>query len=100
MTVHAQAGGTYRELQTPAHLGQLRSMAWKCIAGTDPQDPIWIKRCREYWERHEQTYGLRMTNFTIMVEPDGYLGTDVLVTYAAVQEVLPGTRIPYDAKAH
>lgn len=100
-TVHAAPGSTvYRELKSPAYPGQLRSKAWRCLAGTDEQDPLWVKRCREYWERHEQVYGLKMTNFAIMIEPDGTLGTDTLVTYAAVREVLPGPRVPADAKTH
>lgn len=93
MKAHAQAGGTYKRLQNKPYAGQLRSKAWKCLHGTDPQDPIWVKRCREYWERQGRTYGLTFSNYSIEVEryPDQMV--DVLVTFAVVLDVLPGSRV-------
>lgn len=95
----------YRPLKNPAYPGQLRAKTWAMpffLSEKDAENPLWEARCREYWERQEQLYGLRMSNFTNSVEPpDPKTGKPAFIsTYSTVLEVLPGERLPSMEDTH
>lgn len=87
----------FRPLASPAHVGQLRTKTWAMdiyLGPGDEQSPVWAKRCREYWERQQQLYGLVMSDFTMAVEPpDPKTGKPAFIsTYSSVLAILPGER--------
>lgn len=71
-------------------VGQLRSMAWSALlpAVVAQDDPTWRARCMEYWERQERLYGLRMSDFIMVLDA----AEGVVVTWSTVLDVLPGER--------
>lgn len=86
----------YRAMKRPAQVGELRMRSWN--ASLHPpaaeDDPLWVKRCKDYWELQARLYGLRMSDFAMLIgEEDGLLGPfPVVSTYSTVLEVLPGER--------
>lgn len=95
MTIEVR--NVYRPMANEPFVGQLRSRTWAMpvfISEKDGESPLWEQRCREYWERQEQLYGLRMSNFTNFVEPPNpALGKPAFITtYSVIEAILPGER--------
>lgn len=95
MTVEVR--NVYRPMKNPTYPGQLRSKTWAIEVYLGPGDehsPIWEKRCREYWQRQGELYGLEMGNFTTAIEPpDPATGKPAfLSTWCPVLAILPGER--------
>lgn len=90
----AESRHLYRApLKGPITEGELRTRTWRLdildVGGVTAQDdPVWTKRCKEYWELQERLYGLKMSDFTMIVSND----EGVVVTAAVVLDILPGTR--------
>lgn len=65
-------------------------MVWRALLPPTvaQDDPLWAKRCKEYWERQERLYGMRLSNFTMILNSDEM----IVATYAVVMDVLPGER--------
>lgn len=87
----------FRPMKNPAVVGELRSHTWAMEVYLGPNDgisPVWSKRCREYWERQQQLYGIVLGDFTNLVEPpDPATGKPAYIsTYAPVLAILPGER--------
>lgn len=80
----------YRAAKNPHRVGELRVKSWACIvpAVPDPEDPVWSKRCRDYWLRQSRLYGVRFANFMFLFDEE----IGAVSTYAVVDEVLPGER--------
>lgn len=91
-----RAANVYRQPRKgPIHVGQLRSMAWRAVLPpvVAQDDPQWTARCKEYWQLQERLYGLRMSDFTMIIDAD----EGVVVTFSTVLDVLPGERtLDYD----
>ena len=92
MTVAAQPNSsTFRYCRNPPVIGEVRHKTWAClIAPSGPTDPLWAKRCKDYWELQQETYGLKFSNFTMDVEFEN--GLAYLTTWAILLDVLPGRR--------
>lgn len=86
-----QLAGTYRAMKVPPKAGQVRTKSWRILIATEEDDPTWAKRAQEYWERQERVYGLKMSNFTLMVDHE----LMAITTVSIVAEVLPGAREPF-----
>lgn len=79
----------YRTMKRPVTIGKLRHKAWSwLIPPTSDADPVWAKRCQDYWELQQETYGLVFSNFTMVMDWE----EQVVITYAVVLDVLPGER--------
>lgn len=79
----------YRTMKRPVVIGKLRHKAWSwLIPPTSDVDPVWTKRCQDYWELQQETYGLVFSNFTMVMDWE----EQVVITYAVVLDVLPGER--------
>lgn len=74
----------------PILAGQLRSMAWRAILPpvVSQDDPTWAARCKGYWERQERLYGVRLSDFMMILDAE----EGAVSTFATVLEVLPGER--------
>ncbi len=80
----------YRAAKRPFKRGDLRTKAWAAILppAVAQDDPLWRERCRQYWQRQERLYGVRLSDFGMFLDPvEG-----VVVTFATVLDVLPGER--------
>lgn len=82
----------------PIAVGQLRSMAWSAILPpvVSQDDPTWSARCKDYWERQERLYGVRLSDFMMILDADE--GT--VSTFATVLDVLPGERTDDWSRVH
>lgn len=80
---------TYRAMKNPATPGQVRHKVWAfLIEPTAADDPAWAERCRAYWELQQETYGLRLSDFSMVIDFENQR----VVTATQVVEVLPGER--------
>jgi hypothetical protein len=80
---------TYRYLKNPVRIGQIRHKAYSwLVPPTDEGDPVWAKRFQAYWELQQETYGFKLSNFTMAIDWD----ERVIVSYCIVEDVLPGER--------
>ena len=80
---------TYRYTKNPVRIGQIRHKAWSwLIPPASEHDPVWAQRAKDYWELQQETYGLKLSNFTISIDWDA----KVVLTYVIVLDVLPGER--------
>lgn len=73
-------------------LGQLYSMTWRAPYTSGLTD-VWRERCREYWERVEQRFGIIVTerrDVWAVVEGVG----PTVTTFAVPMVKLKGDRIP------
>lgn len=86
---------SYRPTKSPAYVGELRSKTWALplYDKSFETSPIWSQRAEAYWLRQEQLFGLRMSNFTLLVDNFPETGP-VISTFATVMDVLPGYRDP------
>ena len=82
----------------PIAKGQLRSMSWRAILPpvVSQDDPTWAARCKGYWERQERLYGIRLSDFMMILDADE--GT--VSTFATVLDVLPGERTDDWSRVH
>lgn len=81
----------YRTPSKEPTKGELRHKVWAyLIEPTSEQDPIWVQRCKDYWELQAETYGWHMSDFTIAVDWQ----ERVVVTWSVLQDILPGERRP------
>ena len=81
----------YRAMKRPATKGQLRTRTWQTLVPpVDEADPVWFKRCGDYWARQEKLFGLAMSPFRMIISAvDGVV---YVSTYAVVLDILPGLR--------
>lgn len=86
----------YRLPKEPFEPGKLRTKTWNAQfePPTGEDDIKWSARARQYWELQERLYGVRFSNFTMMVSEmqGGALSHPLVTTVAVVLEVLPGER--------
>ena len=93
MQKKAADDGIYRVMANPPKPGDVRMYERAYIEPpVNDLDPLWVGRCRDYWELQQAIYGLALTDFTMVV--DYTRGT--VRSYACVQRVLPGKRVPKD----
>lgn len=82
--------------KTSAREGELRFKSWNAMfePPTGPDDVKWAARAKQYWELQERLYGLRLSDFALLVdEVDTTVGrAPVVTTVVTVLEVLPGER--------
>lgn len=80
----------YRQAKSPFERGELRMKAWRAILPPviAQDDPTWTQRCKEYWELQERLYGVRVSDFMMIIDTE----ESVVCTYVTVLEVLPGER--------
>ncbi len=79
----------YRKPREAFEPGALRMKSWRTLEANIAQDDkTWAARCKQYWELQERLYGVRLSNFTMLVDNnEGFVST-----YCVVLEVLPGER--------
>lgn len=84
----------YCTMKNPAHVGEVRAKSWPLalVTGKEHESPLWSQRAREYWERQERRFGLRMSHFTLTVGNFRETGP-VITTFSVVEAVLPGRRV-------
>ena len=84
----------YRKAILPFEKDQLRMKTWRAILpnGPDEQDPLWSARCKEYWELQQRVYGVKLTDFTMLMDAEGDGFSGFVSTYAVVVDVFPGER--------
>ena len=83
----------YRLMANEPEPNQLRARSWRyLIEPINEQDPLWVKRAKDYWELQEQVYGLDMSDFTITVDRE----LQVVTTFSAILRVKPGKRVRYE----
>lgn len=80
---------TYRKMKNPAYVGQLRTKKWRCLVEPKDGDPMWSQRCRTYWDRQAQIFGLKFSDYRFWYNPYD----ETLNTTAQVLEILPGDRV-------
>ena len=86
----AEAAGTYRWMKQPAKPGELRVRSWRyLIPPASSDDPMWLKRCHDYWLLQQETYGLRVSDHAMMIDFE----LQIVTTAAVVLDVLPGRRV-------
>lgn len=84
--VHASV---YRYTRNPVKIGQIRHKTWSWLLTPDGDyDPAWVKRSKDYWELQQETYGLKFSDFTLVVD----YPTRTVTTWAVLLDVLPGER--------
>lgn len=81
---------------TPAHwkVGTLLTKTWQApiVHGVTA---IWAERCRGYWERIEQRYGVVLTDHRNAYDDE----TGTITTFAAILVILPAERYPKRSEA-
>lgn len=86
----------YRATAQPLEVGQLRMRSWNASLAPPrgDLDPVWVKRCEDYWRLQERLYGMKLGGYTLLVgEERSVLGPyPVVSTYAVVTDILPGER--------
>lgn len=86
---HATAG-VYRIMRQEPVVGQMRYKEWRfAIMPISERDPMWVKRCKEYWELQQETYGLKMSDFTMRIN----LERNTVETASRIERILPGQRV-------
>lgn len=80
----------YRKPTRPFKQGQLRMKAWRALLPPTPRqdDPTWTERCKQYWELQERLYGIKLSDFTMILNAN----EGVVATYAVVMDIMPGER--------
>ena len=97
-SIAAQAGGPYKAAKRTFKPGQLRKKMWRTIAGAKATDKLWLDRCKAYWDRQAQLFGVKFAaGYTVIAMPQpaepGRPASTIIVTSARVAEVLPGQRL-------
>lgn len=83
----------YRLMANPPEPRQLRAKTWRyLIEPVHEQDPLWIKRAKDYWELQEKIYGLEMSDFTLAIDRE----LQVVTTFSAILRVKLGKRVRYE----
>lgn len=78
----------FREPKNPLVPGELRMKSWKTVQGLAPDDPVWEKRCKQYWELQERLFGFVASEFAMAVDSnEGFVST-----YVTVLAVVDGER--------
>lgn len=79
----------YRQPKEPFEPGKMRVKTWRMFEVNVAQDdPIWAARCKQYWELQERLFGVKMSDFTMLVDNnEGFVST-----YSVCMDVLPGER--------
>lgn len=96
----AKAAGAFKRASKPFRVGQTRMKSWRGLYGTQASDPMWFKRCSDYWALQMGTYGVKFNDFQIKVLADparqaGAPDTAIITTWATVAEILPGQRVEH-----
>lgn len=85
-----RAPAVYKRMLKTVHVEDIRMHEVSyLVAPSGQDDPTWAKRMASYWMLQELTYGLRMTDFTMVV--DYAKGT--VRSYAGILAILPGDRV-------
>lgn len=89
-TMHATAtSDVFLIAKHKPEVGELRMRSWRWIVPpTHDTDRVWAKRCKDYWDRQERIYGMRLSDFTMLIDWEG----GFVSTYAVVLTVMPGER--------
>lgn len=83
-------GAIYRFMRQPPVIGQMRYKRWRyLIPPQHDADPVWVKRCKEYWELQQETFGLKVSDFTMRTFHD----EGVVETAVRVLDIMPGQRV-------
>ena len=83
----------YRLMANEPEARQLRAKSWRyMIEPIHEQDPLWVKRAREYWELQEKVYGIEMSDFTLAIDRE----LNVITTFSVIKRVKPGKRVRYE----
>ena len=79
----------YRQPRKPFELRELRLKSWKTLEANIAQDDRrWAQRCEQYWRLQERLYGIKMSDYTMMIDNnEGFVSTA-----AVIVEILPGER--------
>lgn len=87
--MEARAGGVYRTPRNEPKRGEVRHKVWRYLFEPEGEyDPVWAERCKAYWELQAETYGWKMSNFTMTVDRE----EQCVVTWCIVEDILPGER--------
>jgi hypothetical protein len=80
----------YRHRRKPIVPNDLHLKSWRYgVAPASANDPVWIKRCADYWQLQAETYGIRYhDDMAVMVD----FGLGIVTTAIHVAEALPGRR--------
>ena len=98
-TARSQIG--YGPFETPSkrfYPGILYTKTWRAPF-THGLTDVWRERCRAYWERVEQRFGVVFSERRDAWTDDPEIGPCV-VTYATPIAIVPGERIPLGEKVH
>ena len=84
------APSIYKRASDPFCMGQKRQRVWRAflMPNTPQDDPLWGKRCREYWDRQGMIYGVVFSEPRVAIDNQNGL----VMTEAHVLQVLPGER--------
>ena len=91
MSENLVLGGPYEKPKTPFKVGELRTKVWRAPF-THGLTDLWRERCREYWERVEQRFGIVVSERADDWYDDPELGPCVM-TAATVLVILKGDRV-------
>lgn len=84
----------FRTMKNPVRLGELRSRTWRLplYTGKEADDPVWIKRAHDFWQRQMALYGYVVGDASLMADVDPDVGP-VITTHATVLAIIPGDRV-------
>lgn len=86
----AQEHGIWRQMKNVPSPGDVRRFERAYVEPPKSDlDPVWVQRCKDYWELQQTIYGLSLTDFSMVVD----YTRGVVTTYVVVQRVLPGNRV-------
>lgn len=81
----------FRASKRPPEINELRARSWSFLLPPESEtDPVWVERCKRYWELQERLYGLRFSDFVMFVD----YGNEIVTTCAYVMDIMPGQREP------
>jgi hypothetical protein len=84
------ASSTYRLMKQAPTIGEVRHRVWQyLIEPSSDQDPVWAARCGNYWQLQQETYGLKFSDFTFVIDWEARC----VITFAVLLDVMPGERV-------
>lgn len=94
--VAASVGGPWRQPKHPFKIGEPRTKTWRvAIMPSSEADPMWFKRCGDYWALQERLFGVRLSPFKMIIGPvegDDDKSAIYCTTIVVVEAILPGER--------
>jgi hypothetical protein len=83
---------TYRATKTKLEPGQVRTKRWRYVLPpSGDNDPVWVKRIKDYWTLFERLYGAVVDKGTLLMHIDEENWT--VSTWVRIDRVLPGKRV-------